>query len=417
MPPATRQIGLPDWTTNPALARVIDALGAEHVRFVGGCVRDSLAGRTVKDIDLATSLLPETVTERLAAAGLRAVDTGISHGTVTAVSNGDAFEVTTLRIDRETDGRHAIVTFTDDWVADAARRDFTINAISLSLDGVLHDPFDGEVDLAAGRIRFVGDPSERIREDYLRLLRLFRFHAHFGRGKVDEKAMAAVRELAPGLKRISAERIGDELLRLLAAPDPRDAMTAMRDAGVLGVALPEAGPLSVLTSLLESEREAGLEPDPLLRLAAMPGGGIADLPGLAGRLRLSNADRGRIALYLRLAETVRGAGAERGRLSLLRALQHDGPAAVTAGLIVARARLAAGAGDGPDSQEKARLLHLIKAWQEKDFPLSGKDLVAAGISPGPELGELLQTLEDWWLEQDRVPDRAACLAELERRRG
>jgi poly(A) polymerase len=222
------------WMHTPAIRRVVAALeeDGEEARLVGGCVRDALAGRPIKDIDLATPLRPEAVIERLERAGIRVVPTGLSHGTVTAIvgPRKDAVEITTLRVDRETDGRRAIVDFTDDWTADAARRDFTINAISLSSDGRIHDPFGGAADLAQGRVRFVGEASQRIREDFLRLLRFFRFHAYYGRGAMDPEALAAARELAPGLARLSAERVREELLRLLAAPDPLACLEAMRVA-------------------------------------------------------------------------------------------------------------------------------------------------------------------------------------------
>ena len=213
-----------DWMQSPAVEAVIAALeaGGGEVRFVGGCVRDMLAERPIKDIDLATPMAPETVMQKLEAAGLKVVPTGLKHGTVTAVSQGRPFEVTTLREDVETDGRHALVAFTDSWEADAARRDLTMNALSLSPAGDLYDPFGGREDLAAGRVRFVGAARIRIAEDYLRLLRFFRFHAYYGRGEPDPEGLAAAEALAPGLTRLSAERVRDELVALAggAGPEP-----------------------------------------------------------------------------------------------------------------------------------------------------------------------------------------------------
>ena len=220
--------------TAPATRAVTEALSAEGatVRFVGGCVRDAVLGRDAKDVDIATPDPPETVIALLEAAGLKAVPTGIAHGTVTAVADGTPFEVTTLRHDVETDGRHAKVAFTDDWVADAARRDFTLNALYCDADGALYDPVGGIEDARRGRVRFVGDARARIEEDALRLLRFFRFHAHYGRGEADATALAACRELAPLLANLSGERLRDETLKLLAAPESAPVVALMIDMGV-----------------------------------------------------------------------------------------------------------------------------------------------------------------------------------------
>jgi poly(A) polymerase len=379
------------------------------VRFVGGCVRDSLLGRPVSDIDIATTLAPETVMARLADTDVKTVPTGLSHGTVTAVSDGVPYEVTTLRIDRETDGRHAVVVFTDDWVADAARRDFTINALSLSVDGTLYDPFGGEADLMAGRVRFVGDATQRIREDYLRLLRLFRFHAYFGRDEIDAEALAAAQDLAPGLARISAERIRGELFRLLEASDPLPAVRAMSDVGVLARILPETASAARLSAFLKAERRLRLTPDPVVRLAALVGNLAETGPVLARRLRLANADRDRLVLYGRLAYAFRGELKEED-LSLLRALQHEGPDVAAAALVLAWS----GGERCPTRARQDQLLRRVRQWERKKFPLTGNDLLALGVGPGPEVGRLLRLVEDWWLGEGRVPDREACLRELAR---
>jgi hypothetical protein len=236
------------WMTAPHTRAVLAALSAEGAapRFVGGCVRDAELGRPVKDIDIATPDPPERVLALLERAGLKAVPTGLAHGTVTAISRGRPFEVTSLRIDVETYGRHAKVEFTDDWQADAGRRDLTINALSCAPDGRIFDYFGGLEDLRAGRVRFVGDPRARIREDYLRLLRFFRFHAHYGRGAPDPEGLAAAGELAPKATKLSGERVRAELLRLLAAPDPVPVLDLMAARGVLRVFLPEAADTAAL---------------------------------------------------------------------------------------------------------------------------------------------------------------------------
>ena len=218
----------PAFLADPALASVMAAV--PEARVVGGAVRDALAGREVTDIDLATPRTPDEVTQALRAAGIRAVPTGLDHGTVTAVAGGRGFEITTLRRDVETDGRHARVAFTDDWRADAARRDFTINALSMTRDGAVFDYFDGVADLRAGRLRFVGDPSSRIAEDYLRILRYFRFFARYASGPADPAALTAIRAGVPGLATLSAERVWSELIGILSAPDPRGAVVTDGDA-------------------------------------------------------------------------------------------------------------------------------------------------------------------------------------------
>ncbi|HEX7391036.1 MAG TPA: CCA tRNA nucleotidyltransferase, partial [Acidiphilium sp.] len=259
-----------------------------EARIVGGAVRDMLAGRPLADIDLASPLPPDEVMRRLAAAGIRAIPTGLDHGTVTALIDNTGFEITTLRHDVSTDGRHATVAFTDDWREDAARRDFTINAMSMDRAGTVFDYFGGRDDLAAGRVRFVGDAATRIAEDYLRILRFFRFLARYGRGEPDAGAIAAIEAHREGLSRLSAERVWQELKSILATPDPRAALRLMAGTGVFGAILPEADDLSGF----EAAMARGMPPDPILRLAALID---ADGAALADRLRLSEAERVRLA--------------------------------------------------------------------------------------------------------------------------
>jgi poly(A) polymerase len=380
---------LPGFLSDPALAAVLAAL--PDARVVGGAVRDWLAARPVSDIDLATALPPDAVTAALEKAGLRAVPTGVDHGTVTALSAGRAFEVTTLRRDVETDGRHAVVAFTDDWRADAARRDFTINAMSMTRDGAVFDYFAGRADLHAGLVRFVGDPATRIAEDALRILRFFRFHARYGRGAPDPAAVAAIRGGLAGLAILSPERVWSELLRILAAPDPSGAVALMAATGVLPAVLPGGADPAALTRLVT----AGAPADPLLRLAALSTG---DPEALAARLRLSGAERETLAAL----RAVPVPSPDADDADLRRALA-DTPAEV----LIGRAWLA-----GPGWEAvRTRLAALPRPV----FPLEGRDVLALGLSEGPRVGELLRTVRQWWLDGGCVADAAACRAELARR--
>jgi poly(A) polymerase len=412
--PSPDRLAPQSWMHSPEIRRIITALTeeGEEVRFVGGCVRDALAGRPIKDIDLATPLRPDRVVERLERAGLRVVPTGLSHGTVTAVvgTHKENIEITTLRVDRRTDGRRAEVDFTEDWTADAARRDFTMNAISLTPDGRIHDPFGGAEDLAKGRVRFVGDARKRIKEDYLRLLRFFRFHAYYGSGPMDRDALAAAHELAPGLKRLSAERVRDELLRLLAAPDPVACLETMVETAVLAQALPEAGSLRALGSLLRLERGTDAAGDPLLRLSALLAVGQKTVASAGTRLKLSTRDIRGLSLHDTLADSLGEAVPD---ATLTRLLHGHGSATVMRAQLLAWSRR----DEPPPAAERRERMRHIEDWRMVAFPLSGKDLVAEGIAPGPEMGDLLRDIEEWWLDEGRRPDRAACLERLRERLG
>lgn len=397
------------WMSAAETRRVLDALtaGGAAVRFVGGCVRDTLLGRPVKDIDIATDAPPERVIELLEAAKIKAVPTGIEHGTVTAVAGGQPFEITTLRRDVETDGRRATVEFTDDWTADAARRDLTINALSLEPDGTLYDPFAGEADLRAGRVRFVGDPRRRIEEDVLRLLRWFRFYAHYGTPPPDAASLAACREMAPRLPGLSAERMRAELLHLLAAPDPATVVALMGEEGVLAHVLPEATETGRLQRLAANAAVLGAAPDPVLRLAALLAVDARTARAVAERLRLSNAERDRL-IAVAEADLDPSPAMEAGGWH--EAVYRLGRRTVTDLAMIAWA----GADNGADDDDGWReLLADIAAWKPSAFPLSGKDATAAGVEPGPEVGALLRAVEDWWIAGDFRADRAACLVRLE----
>jgi poly(A) polymerase len=399
-----RQIAPQPWIKAASARALLKALGSAGItaRFVGGCVRDALLGRPIADVDLATPARPEEIIAALEKARIKAVPTGIEHGTVTAVFNSSApprhFEITTLRRDVETDGRHARVAFDADWAEDAARRDFTINAIYLDPDGTLHDPVGGLADLKAQRVRFVGEPARRIAEDVLRVLRYYRFEARFGSGNGDEAARAACREAAPLLAGLSAERVAQEVLRLLAAPDPVPALRMMAEDGVLAAILPEATRLDRLQHLIELEPQA----DPLRRLAALIEIDAAGATALAERLRLSNAERDRLA-GLAPPWPLEPRGDLRAQRLALYRLGAERYRDITLLLT------ADGAMDQPRLVE---LLALAAAWQPPRFPLQGRDVTALGVPPGKRVGELLAQVRQWWEAGDFTADRAACLRRL-----
>jgi poly(A) polymerase len=400
--------------TAPETRRVVAALTAKggEVRFVGGCVRDAILGRAVKDIDIATHDPPETVMALLAAAGIEAIPTGIAHGTVTAVVGRQRFEITTLREDVETYGRRAKVAFTDDWTADAARRDLTINALFLAPDGTLYDPFGGLADLEAGRIRFVGDARMRIKEDVLRLLRFFRFYAHYGKPPPDADALAACRELAPLLPTLSGERVAGETLKLLSAPEPASTVELMIEQGVLARALPEANGVARLRALVTLEG-IGTGADPLRRLAALidPAKGAAGANATAERLRLSSAERERLVALVAPGIAV---DAEMTAKAVRHALYRLGAARFRDLALLAWAAEIAAAGPSPRRTVEAWRAPLAEAeaWTPLSLPVKGRDALDLGVPAGPKVGALLAALEAWWINHDFKPDRAACLRKL-----
>jgi poly(A) polymerase len=403
------RIGPRPWMTAPATRSVIAALqavgGPDAARFVGGCVRDALLQRDRPDIDIdiATPLVPEAVVQALEAAGVRAVPTGIEHGTITAVANGRPVEITTLRRDLDTDGRHAVVAFTTDWAEDAARRDFRMNTLYADPDGTLHDPTGcGVEDALAGRVVFVGDPATRITEDYLRVLRFFRFFAHYGRGPADTAALAACAELRAGLAGLSAERVSKELLKLLAAPDPRPALQLMRQTGVLAQVLPEARAPARFEGLV------GLGPDgadPELRLAAL----LDDhSPAeVARRLRLPNSLRDRLVAAAAAGPAL---SADMPEAELRRTIWRLGTRATADRLRLAWATAAAST--APSDPRWQHCVATADQWVPPDFPITGDDVIGTGAAPGPEVGRRLRALQAWWLDEDFRPDRAALLARL-----
>ncbi|MBU1346689.1 MAG: CCA tRNA nucleotidyltransferase [Alphaproteobacteria bacterium] len=377
------------WLTSSATRAVLDALeqagGAGCVRFVGGCVRNALVGRPIDDIDLATRLKPEDVMAALQAAKIKVAPTGLAHGTVTAVSQKRPYEITTLRRDVQTDGRRAVVAFTDDWAEDAARRDFRLNALYADRSGAIFDPTgQGVADARAGRVVFVGDPNRRIEEDYLRILRFFRFFAWYGRSDPDADGLAACAAHAEGLSRLSAERVSKELLKLLAAPDPRPAVRAMRDAGVLDRLIPAEAPLEAFEAI------ASLSDDPVLRLSALLPDDPAAVAEIARALRLPRA------METRLAAAAEGPVDPAAGERALRALIYRSGARAARDRVLRGSALRRGA-------DADAALSLIDTWPCPRLPVGGREVTKLGISPGPEHGRILKAFEAEWIADD-FPD-------------
>jgi poly(A) polymerase len=396
-----------DWLGTPALQRVFDAIeqDGDELRAVGGAVRNSLIGEPVMDVDLCTTALPQQVIRRAEKAGLKAIPTGIDHGTVTVVSSGEAFEITTLREDVETFGRHAVVRFGRDWTHDAARRDFTLNALYCSADGTLHDPLGGLADCLARRVRFIGDASQRIREDYLRILRFFRMHASYGRGDLDAEGLSASIALRDGLRQLSAERIGTELKRLVTTAGAAPVVHLMEDSGILEIVTGGVARLAdfeALKHLQPDLPEAAAAP---VCLAALFGFGADDLERLAERLRLSNAERERMVCARLAADHIVAApDAQR----VIKALLVDkGVAAAADGLALAAAILRA---RGEDEGQLAAARALLTDWTVPVFPVTGRELIELGLEKGPALGAELARLRTAWADSDYTASRSDLLA-------
>ena len=388
----TGRLPAADWTAREDLSALVAALDPQaegNCRWVGGVVRDTILGTTPKDIDMATTLVPEETMQRLSAAGIKAVPTGIAHGTVTAVLGSGTVEITTLRRDVSTDGRHATVAFSTDWRDDAARRDFTINALYADPRSLeLFDYHDGLADLAARHVRFIGDARQRIRADYLRILRYFRFQARFGSMPADAEAESAVSELAPGMKGLSRERVGWELMNLLGLASPAATVQRMAELGVLAQVLPEAGEAGPrqLAALESHERVEGVEGTAVRRLSALLPADPAVAELVAARLRLSIAQRKRLA----------SAAARDEHLSDPCGLAYR------IGIEEARDRLLlAGLDVGP-----------LAGWTVPVFPLKGGEIVARGITAGPMVARTLRQVEELWIKEG-FPDAARVSALLD----
>jgi poly(A) polymerase len=405
------------WMTRAEVRAVIAALetawdgDGPAARFVGGCVRDAVMGRAVCDIDLATPLPPEAVVAALKAGALKSVPTGLAHGTVTAIADGFPVEVTTLRRDVETDGRRAVVAFTQDWVEDSARRDFRLNAIYADPDGTLFDPQGGIEDARAGRVVFVGDPETRIREDYLRILRFFRFRAWCGREPADAAGLAACQALAKDMRALSVERVWKELKKLLGAPDPGPALQDMAETGVLEQILPEAIAIDLAKALFALEGREGWAPDPMLRLAALMPRMELVAARARRRLKMSNAEADRLLAWARLDQNPRLL-VGRDPPDLAAALYPLDLAAV-----LDRARLAwaldgAGAPEPAADDDWRALIDFIEAWERPEFPVSGDDVIAAGVPKGPPVGAAIKALEALWARGGFKASREQLLAAL-----
>ncbi len=405
------------WMTAPETQAVFAALneGGKEARFVGGCVRNAVFGLDVTDVDIATPETPERVMELLQAANIKAIPTGIDHGTVTAVIGVQHFEITTLRVDVESHGRRATVAFTDDWTEDAKRRDFTINTLSCTLDGDIYDPLTGMEDLGQRWVRFVGLAKDRIEEDVLRLLRFFRFQATFGGKTMDRDALAACRLLAPRLTELSAERVRSELFRILEAPNPADMMITMKGERILEHFLPEAENFGRLRMMFWLETTAikvpSVETDSLRRLAALLPDDDAGHENLAQRLKLSNSQRARLAVMTRGTYTPTPEMTEHERqLSI-----YDLQAQSFRDLVLLGWAQEMSVQPRRSSERTQNWLALIDeadSWKQPIFPIKGRDALDLGLEHGPAVGEALEAVKAWWRNQGFEAGRDQCLAKL-----
>ena len=396
-----------EWLKRADLQTLFAAFPDGALRFVGGCVRNSLMGHAVSDIDIASKLDPDAMMAALKEAGIRYVETGVAHGTITAVIKGTPYEITSLRQDVETDGRRAVVSFTQDWDKDAQRRDLTVNALYADLSGHVFDPTgEGLEDLKARKFRFVGDAAQRIREDYLRLLRFFRFMAWYGgEAPFDNEALTAARELQSGLKKLSAERVWSELKKLLLAPDPSRVVRVMSQQGVLETLLPESSNADGLELYVKLEQREGLAPDPLARLMAMSAREPLQMALLAKRLKMSKSETARLRGWADDDGVLDPYADDRTKFQVI---YKSGKA-----VVIDRARLrAAGEPDVIKSAHWINLADLAAGWTRPEFPLTGNDLKAAGVKPGPEMGRIMKALEALWVRSGFTVDKPKLLTAL-----
>ena len=388
-----------------ALLGLLNSQG-EEARVVGGAVRNALLRLPVDELDIATTAVPDEVVRRVEGTGWKTVPTGIEHGTVTVLIGGRPFEVTTLRRDVETYGRKARVVFGRDWVADAERRDFTINALSLSVEGKVHDYVGGLADLATHRVRFIGDPAQRIAEDYLRILRFFRFHAWYGQGTPDPAGLNACIRARGGIETLSRERVRAELLKLMLAPSATPTLVLMSETGLLGSVLGGVALLASFENMVKVEAAAGFEADAVRRLGALSVWVAEDGERLAQRLRLSNGDAERLSALERWWQISPAAGKHFARTLLYRlGAQH-----FVDQVLLAWSRSAAGAAH----REWRALAEMPQTWTAPEFPLRASDFIARGLAPGPALGAAMRSAETSWIAADFPADRAAIEAIADR---
>ncbi len=397
-----------DWLKHGEAARLLAVLNGngEEARAVGGAVRNALMHLPVGEVDIATTAIPEEVVRRVVGAGWKAIPTGIEHGTVTAVIDGKPFEITTLRQDVETDGRRAKVAFGRDWKADAERRDFTINALSVSADGTLHDYVEGKADIAARRVRFIGDPGRRIAEDYLRIMRFFRFQAWYGEGALDKAGLHACIMARAGIATLSRERVRMELLKLLLAPHAAPVLAVMAETGLLGAVLGGVALLASFENTVKAEASISMVPDAVRRLGALGVSVKEDAERLSERLRLSHAESERLNALESWWRVSPQAGAQPARALLY----HLGAVSFTDRVFIAWSRSASGAAD----HAWRELAGLPQRWTVPAFPLKAADFIRRGIAAGPGLGAALRAAEEAWIAADFPTDAAAIEAIADR---
>lgn len=395
------------WISSKGASSILEALPAGSTRFVGGCVRNAIMGEPIGDIDLATQMEPKAVQKLLTKAGIKTVPTGIEHGTITAVVDGEPFEITTLRKDVETDGRRAVIAFTQDWAEDAVRRDFTVNAIYADQAGNIYDPTgQGLDDIKTRKFRFVGDGDARVQEDYLRILRYFRFLAWYaGDSKIDADALKACRENRAGLKSLSSERVWSEIKKILAAPEPARAVQIMLTNDILPLVLPESSNAEGLALMQSLEARHNIEPDPLLRLMAMSGRDELAMAGLAKRLKVSNVERARILSWAGNQVAFSPDLAER---TFKQGIYASTPQTAYDRMIIR----AAGEADPIMAAEWVKKARFARDWPIPEFPLKGKDLKEAGVQDGPEMGKILRALKELWIRSGFDVDKAKLLTAL-----
>jgi poly(A) polymerase len=396
MQPSNIQIDQP-WLTQPGVQDVMQALtsGGGIARFVGGCVRDAMFHRPIRDIDIATDQTPDQVIALLSDADLRHAPTGLAHGTITAIAAGQGYEVTTLRVDQETDGRRAKVAFTEDWLGDAQRRDFTMNALYCDPDGTVYDPVGGIEDIAAGRVRFIGDARARIEEDYLRILRFFRFHAWYGGSQdIDPDGLSACAENKDNLGSLSIERVRTEFMRLLAAEQPVPTLRHMSKAGILQQILPTDADLGSLQKLVDLEIKHN-ELSTERRLASLFASNRAAIAGHASGWKMSNAEKKRLRAISK-GRDVSQVTRQQARQIIY---QHTAKAFIDDLFLWS-------------DDMKGDLLDLARQWPVPNFPISGDDVIALGVDAGEQVGVFLRSLEDQWVAEDFVSDRKELLTQL-----